>query len=91
MAELPNPASASFLAVIVPVIMAMDKPVSAMDGVGSGWRMSPRMVPTKIAAMCIPRGSTPGGTGINQIAKVTMTMAATFSARMVRSCGAPVV
>lgn len=62
--ELPNPWSASFSAVMVPVIMAAARPITATEAVGRGWRISPKIVPTKIPAMCMPRGSTPSGDGM---------------------------
>ena len=84
MEELPKPVSASFLAAIVPVIMATARPTRATDGVGSGWKIRPRMVPTKMASMCMPRGSTPSGAGTNQRMRVTATMMATCTMSFVR-------
>jgi len=64
-AELENPLSASPpLTSMAPVIMAVARPISATEGVGRGCRMSPRMVATKIPSMCMPRGSTPSGAGM---------------------------
>ena len=84
--SLPKPLSASSLAFMVPVIIAAPRPISATDGVGSGWKIRPRIVPAKIASICIPRGSTPGGTGINQMAIVTVRITATLTMRAVLAC-----
>ena len=69
---------------MVPVIIAAPRPMSATDGVGNGWKIRPRMVPTKMASMCMPRGSTPSGAGTNQRARVTATMMATCTISFVR-------
>lgn len=66
---LEKPLSASVTGFMVPVIMASASPSSATDGVGSGCRISPRIVPTKIASMCMPRASTPSGGSIRKIAR----------------------
>ncbi|OUD84964.1 hypothetical protein BC477_11175 [Clavibacter michiganensis subsp. michiganensis] len=58
-----KPTSASPSVVMVPASIATARPVSATGAVGSGWRMSARTVPTKMPAMCMPRGSTPAGGG----------------------------
>ena len=58
-----KPASAS-LGVIVLVTIASASPMIATEPVGSGCRISPRIVATKIPSMCMPLASTPAGAGM---------------------------
>jgi hypothetical protein len=61
--ELPRPANASLDALIAPVSMEAVRPMMATAAVGSGCRTSATIVATKMPSICMPRASTPSGTG----------------------------
>ena len=81
MTLLPKPLNES-VTPSVPDAAVAQMPMKATAPMGSGFRMIPTIVATKIASRCIAAGSTPSGAGTNQSAH-----ASTIGVKKVRAAG----